>query len=503
MRRSFSPSEVQRRTSDAMAEDQRETPAPSTLVRPARRPPSLGLRLTVLFGITAALVFSGFGWIIERSIQHHFSSEDASELKVIANTVSQALSTRGVMDNPLALEQRFNDLLVGHHGAVLYITGGDGHTLFASQGGPDLSTLTRDASHNSENGSVRRWNDGDHTYRVLTQCLGKSATTNNCLYALSVGVSIDYHLHFLDGFRRTLWLMIASGIIVTGLMGWIAVRQGHAPLRSIVTQIRRISANDLNTRLSPESVPRELTDLAVSFNEMLQRMEEAFQRLSNFSADIAHELRTPVTSLLTQTQVALSQSRTPEEYREILYSNMEEYERMAQMIGNMLFLAKADNGLYEPDSVAIDLAKEVRDLFDYYEAWAEERGVSLALEGQAAIQGDRLMIRRALGNLLSNAIRHTSSGNTVQLRLGQFSNQAVDIIVENPGPAIPPEHIPRLFDRFYRVDASRQHLGDGAGLGLAIVKSIVDIHGGKITVTSAEDRTRFQVTLPKSSMTPS
>lgn len=279
------------------------------------------------------------------------------------------------------------------------------------------------------------------------------------------------------------------------LMGWIAVRHGHAPLRDIVAQIRHISASKLNTRLPPERVPRELTNLAVSFNEMLESMEEAFQRLLNYSADIAHELRTPVANLLTQTQVALSRTRTNNEYREVLYSNMEEYERMAQMIGHMLFLAKTDNALYPLDTTIIDLAREVRDLFEYYKAWAEEHGVSLVLEGNATLNGDRLMLRRAISNLLSNAIRHTPSNRSVTIRLGRTGNSA-SIEVANPGTRIPDEHLPRLFDRFYRVDPSRQRGTEGVGLGLAMVKSIVDAHNGSIEVISDGAGTRFRILLP-------
>lgn len=461
-----------------------------------RRPTSLTLRVTLLFGIAAAIVFSGFGWVIERSIERHFSMEDIEELEVITNAVSQALIPRGSAADLAALEQRFSDILLGHHGAVLHVTGQDGRAIFTSPGGPDLSMTTTATSGNNENGAAYRWSDTEHTYRVLTRRLDDNASTEHHFYTMSVAVAIDYHLRFLDGFRRTLWIMILSGIVVTGLMGWIAVRQGHAPLHNIIDQIRHISANELNTRISPATVPRELTDLAVSFNEMLERMEQSFQRLSNFSADIAHELRTPMTNLLTQTQVALSQPRTVDEYREILYSNIEEYERMAQLTGDMLFLAKADNGLYLLNSIDMDLGKEVQTLFDYYEAWAEERDVSLELQGRATVPGDRLMLRRAMGNLLSNAIKHTPQGATVRVRLDSTSSGAITISVENPGPAILSEHIPRLFDRFYRADASRQRGDDGVGLGLAIAKSIVDIHNGKIEVTSNDKSTQFRITLP-------
>ncbi|HEC19845.1 MAG TPA: heavy metal sensor histidine kinase [Gammaproteobacteria bacterium] len=462
-----------------------------------RHPLSLTLRLTLLFAIAAMLAFAVFGWIIERSIKQHFFDEDVAELKAIASSVTKTLSTRGKLDVSTVLRQRFNDILVGHHSAVLYVTREDGSTVFASPGEHDLSAMGHNGMEPVAEGLLHVWQDAGHTYRVLTRRLEMPSPANE-RYTVSVAVAIDSHLRFLKTFHRTLWLMIASGIVLLGILGWVAVRRGLAPLRSIVAQIHRTSASELNTRLRPEAMPRELSDLAESFNGMLARIEEAFERLSNFSADIAHELRTPVTSLLTQSQVALSQSRGMEEYREILYSNIEEYERMAQMIGDMLLLAKTDNGQYELDRITVDLTSEVEDLFDYYEAWAEERGVSLSLTGEAVTEGDRAMLRRALSNLLSNAIRHCPAGEAVRVVLEQTSREAV-IRVKNPGPPIPAEHIPRLFDRFHRVDASRHRSGDGAGLGLAIVKSIVDVHRGRIVASSTDKCTTFEVRLPSRS----
>lgn len=460
------------------------------------RPPSLTLRLTLLFGFAAAIVFSGFGWIIERSVENHFHTEDAAELELIASAVSQALTTWEDTNKLTALEQRFYDILLGHHGAVLYVTKAGGNTVFTSLGGPDLSKITSNGTLNDKNNGVYNWSDSEHTYRVLTRSLSYDTATGRRTYRMSIAVAIDYHLRFLDGFYRTTRIMIISGIVVMGLMGWIAVRRGHLPLHSIVNQIRSISASDLHTRLSPATVPRELTDLAVSFNEMLERMENSFQRLSNFSDDIAHELRTPMTNLLTQTQVALTKTRNVDEYREILYSNMEEYERMAQMISDMLFLAKADNGLFQLEKVEVDLAIEVQELFDYYEAWADECGVTLSLDGNAKVPGDKLMLRRVLSNLISNAIRHTPKGKTVKVHLDRVSDNKISIIVENPGVIIASEHIPKIFDRFYRVDAARQREGEGAGLGLAIVKSIVDLHHGTIEANSVVEGTQFHITLP-------
>ena len=311
-----------------------------------------------------------------------------------------------------------------------------------------------------------------------------------------VAVNTEHHRIFMQAFQKSLWLAIAASIALTALLGWIAARRGLAPVRELADLAHGISAHRLGERLPPESVPTELADLALAFNDMLARLEGSFQRLSDFSSDLAHELRTPISNLMTQTQVALSKARSADQYREVLYSNLEEYERLARMIADMLFLAKADNGLIVPSSELVDLAVEVRALFGFYEAFAEEHGVSLVLAGAGAVRGDSLMIRRALSNLLSNAIRHTPRDGSVKVLIDQGESGEAQLSVENPGEDIEPQHLPRLFDRFYRVDPSRQKASEGAGLGLAITKSIVEAHQGTIQAFSSNGSTRFAITLP-------
>jgi len=456
-----------------------------------KRPVSLTLRLTLLFTVAAMIGFLGFGWIIERSLENLFASEDIDELKVVAQAVEGSIFMLQDGSDPAFLKQRFDDILVGHHAASLHINDATGKPIYSSPE-PNFSLMPPPSLNHFSQAGIRQWNDGKHNYRVLIQQVN---VKNDAPYTAIITVVTDHYIHFLHEFRRTLWWVVISGIAVMGLMGWIAVRHGHRPLHHIVDQISRISANKLNTRLDPGAVPAELTELALSFNELLQRMEEAFNRISNFSADIAHELRTPVTNLITQSQVTLSQARSVEEYQEILYSNMEEYERMAQMIEDMLFLAKADNGLHPPNREEINLKDELYNLFDYYEAWAEERHIAMTLDGTAHIQGDRLMLRRALSNLLSNAIRHTPAGDEVQIRL-RHSKNSVMIIVQNPGLPLSTEQCTKVFDRFYRTDPSRQRSGEGAGLGLAIVKSIIKAHGGAVMVTSNKTNTQFRINLP-------
>lgn len=164
------------------------------------------------------------------------------------------------------------------------------------------------------------------------------------------------------------------------------------------------------------------------------------------------------------------------------------------MIGDMLFLAKADNGLIIPTREPVDLAAEITDLFAFYEALAEDKGITLTSHGEGKVAGDRLMLRRAISNLLSNAIRHTPRGGSVSVST-RAEDGFVSVAVENPGEPIPAAHLPRIFDRFYRVDPSRQRISEGAGLGLAITKSIVDAHGGKIQARSGET-TCFEIRFP-------
>ena len=458
-----------------------------------RRPLSLALRLTLLFGVATALVFTVFGWLVIRSTEHHFAEEDSDELMVVSDAVHELLKSNPDTDTSGGLDQRLADILVGHHNASMRLSDPDGALVYASAG-PDLTPVAVVPASGAALPSIREWQANDEHYRVLNRPLVLGDRVGD--YHITVAVPIDQHLRFLEEFRRSLTFMVLGSIALMSLMGWIAVRQGHAPLRDIVGRLRRISGDKLNTRLDPDAVPSELTELAVSFNEMLERVDGAFRRLSDFNADIAHELRTPIANLMTQTQVGLSRAREADEYREILYSSVEEYERMAQMVGDMLYLAKADDQPRPQDLGSVDLAREVDALFEFYEGWAEERGVTLRRDGEVTVTADQPMMQRALSNLTSNAIKNTPKGGTVTVRLSQPDNSTATVVVENPGEDIPPAHWPRLFDRFYRTDESRQKGDQGVGLGLAIVKSIVSAHHGEIAVQSNDGRTQFTVTLP-------
>jgi two-component system heavy metal sensor histidine kinase CusS len=342
------------------------------------------------------------------------------------------------------------------------------------------------------------WQLGGQTYRGIaaqlpTAALDGAGRRTNVIVA--VATHMGHHQSYMQSFLQTLWFFVVGAAVLTGVLGWAVVRRALAPLRAMRTQAQGVTAQRLSLRLPVQAIPLELAELAQSLNEMLARLEEAFHRLSVFSSDIAHELRTPVSNLMTQTQVALSRARSADEYRSILESNAEEFERMARMISDMLLLAKAENGLVVPSREFFQLADEVHALFDYYDALAEEKGLTLLVQGDAQISADRLMLRRALGNLLSNAVRHAKPGSVVRVMISAGDGH-ISIGMENTGDAIAAEYLERVFDRFFRVDPSRQRSSVGTGLGLAITKSIVVAHGGSIKAESDDGVTRFTIALP-------
>jgi len=313
---------------------------------------------------------------------------------------------------------------------------------------------------------------------------------------LSLILDITHHQHFLERMQRLIWLTVGLSALATALLGAWAARSGLRPLRRMSEVAAGVSAHSLTQRLPQEQMPTELAELAQAFNAMLGRLDDAFQRLSAFSADIAHELRTPLSNLLTHTQVILTQPRPLEDYREALHSNLEELQWMAQLVNDMLYLAKADHGLLIPKREPLALADEADALLEFFAPLAEDVQVNMFRKGSAGTLGDRSMLRRALSNLLDNALRFTPQGGEISVSIVE-EVQGVKLSVENTGEGIPQALLPRLFDRFYRADPAR-HEGSSehAGLGLAITRSIVRAHGGTIRCESGTGWTRFLIELP-------
>jgi two-component system heavy metal sensor histidine kinase CusS len=460
-------------------------------VRPAGRK-SITFRLTLLFASASTAVLLLLGLLIGNSVEHHFEEQDMEVLSGKMELTRHALEKVHSQSDLNALSQQLDDSLVGHHGLAVVVVAPSGQTLFVTSGAEfPQALLAQPSSMSISRPIVWKTRDGvplrGISEMVQTGIKGEKPAV------VAVATDITHHEHFMSSFRFTLWSVVVLAALITGLLGWMAARHGLAPLHAIKREAAAITADRLHSRLPTDEIPVELVDLADTLNQMLARLEDSFQRLSDFSSDIAHELRTPVSNLLTQTQVMLSRARSIDEYQDVLASNAEELERMAKMIADMLFLAKVDNDLVIPHLEDVDLRAEAEGLASFYEAVAEESGVSLTVEGNATARGDRLMLRRAMGNLLSNAFGHTPLGGYVRVRIGIDGDQIATIQVENSGETIAPEHLPRLFDRFYRTDPSRKRLADGVGLGLAITRSIIQAHGGSISVQSTDGVTIFEL----------
>jgi len=458
---------------------------------------SITLRLTLYFATASTAVLLAIGYLVGSAVERHFVELDRTELRGKMELVRHVLTKMRTTADIEALPDRMDDALTGHDSLTVSIATPEGRTLFITSGAafPPELLETRAIDDPEEGPDLASWEVGPHVHRGFAAVVPtESATTPRVIVAIAV--STDEHHKFLTVLYRSLWIAVTAGIFSVAVLGWIAARRGLAPVRDMARVAHRVTASRLDDRLPVTSLPVELHELAEAFNEMLSRLEDSFRRLSEFSSDLAHELRTPIANMMTQTQVALSRTRSAEEYREVLYSNSEEFDRVARMISDMLFLAKADHGLMVPRSESVDLANEVRELFEFYDALAEDRGVGLKLVGEGSLLGERLMIRRAVSNLLSNAINHTPRGGNVTVKIEASGHGEMRLSVDNPGEGIASEHLSRVFDRFYRIDSSRKRSTEGAGLGLAITKSIMAAHKGTVHVESVAGRTRFEIRFP-------
>ncbi|MCC6193230.1 MAG: heavy metal sensor histidine kinase, partial [Burkholderiales bacterium] len=425
---------------------------------------SIRARITAFIVLSSLLLFSGFAYVVRQSAQAHFAELDNAELDgkiALARSVIEKIRT------PADIESARKSLataLVGHPGVTIRIVGKDGAALVAlvnppqrtGHGTPDLRTRSERFS-NPVLGDVR----------------------------IEAALDFSHHEAFLDELLTTLVIAVVVAVPLAGLLGWLVAGRALRPVAQLTQRAKAVSAQNLQGRVDAHPVPPELEELASAFDAMLARLHDSFERLDDYSVDLAHELRTPLNNVITQTEVALSRTRDAEEYRETLYAALEQCRRLARMIADMLFIARAEKGLLVPERVDVDLAGTAGKVVEYFQPLAADSDVNLAVHGAARIVGDSLMIERAIANLLSNAIRHAAAGATVNISIEAGDDEVV-LAVLNRGENISADRIARLFDRFYRADAGHPRAGEGTGLGLAIAKAIVEAHGGRVLATSRD-----------------
>ncbi|OHV10507.1 heavy metal sensor histidine kinase [Kushneria phosphatilytica] len=297
---------------------------------------------------------------------------------------------------------------------------------------------------------------------------------------LIIGHLLNKEMALLASYRRWILEAVLSAFLATALFGYMALQRGLRPLRRLARQAADIRPTTLTQRLGLEHTPAELDRLTQSVNGMLDRLEDGYERLTQFSADLAHEIRTPVNALMGHHQVALSHSRSVEEYQSLLVTNLAELERISRLVENILFLARADDAREVIEIRCLSLEEEVRRVVEYFENLAEERSLCFQVRVEGDIRADPMLLRRALSNLVANAVHHGSPASDIIIRI-EKERRYCCLIVENRSlHRLQPAQVERLFDRFYRGDASRQSGGDSNGLGLAIVAAIMKLHGGHV-----------------------
>lgn len=461
-----------------------------------RQPASLTARLGLMFAVVAMLTFAAVGTYLYQSLATQLAVREEADLleKIgyIRHLLEETPSAASIRLDP----HRFVDAAASHDGMILVLKSADGTVLMQSTAGMDqLPVLPlAPAGRSPDHAAVRTWLPPSGIPARVVAAWGRVGGTPHQVQIV-IARSTAARTALLTTYQRSVLAGVVTGAVLAGILGFLLVRNGLLPIRRLASQARSITAQRLDTRLNAATAPLELQTFVDAFNAMLDRLYDSFQRLSQFSADLAHDLRTPINNLMVQTQVALVQSRAAEDYQALLASNVEEYERLARMIESMLFLARADHAHVALNRQAVDTSAELLRIAEYFEGIADDENVLLAVQACGTVNADAALFRRAVNNLVANAIRHAPSGSKVSLKSEQ-AGQWMAVSVSNRGQAIDPSHLPRLFDRFYRADQSRSDSASSTGLGLSIVRSIMTLHGGQVEVESTAGLTTFRLLFP-------
>lgn len=458
--------------------------------------PSLIKQLTLMFGSTIFILVSLAAFLLYIVLAHNLNHNDVKdakrELVLIAGMLAHNLS------NPMALEQeviiepltmkkkKFYCRIINEHGYITYETPGMS-TQFTPANFPLVNPQT-------ETAKAFFMKAPNHRHYVLKSMITQGE--DGLQYEIQIAYDTLEHYSNLKKYRLMLFAILIFGLIISPLICLLIAKRGLAPLQNLTDAIEKIHAKNLNSPIPYDHWPAELVKLVIAFNDLMARLEKSFKQLSQFSADLAHELRTPIHNLINQLEVTLSKTRTPEEYNHVLLSSLEECIELGQLIDRLLFIARTENPTTAIEKISLDSTIEIANIYDFFEAAAEEQHVNLLTEGHAVIKADRILLQRALSNLISNALKYTPSGGEITINAYYQNNNTV-LEVRDSGCGISNEHLHHIFNRFYRVEFARSKHTGGHGLGLAIVKTIMELHGGKVEVSSIIGKgTTFKLFFP-------
>lgn len=452
---------------------------------------SIAWRLALAFAVVCALVLSAIGVFLYRSLASEIAYRDDLALLGRLEQVRALLADSDSL-GALQARPRLYQNMLGNLDSLLLVRRADGSNVIAinprQRELPPLNAIPREQT--PQRRDVLTWQAPDGAELALLS--GDAQGPNGEPLTVIAGKVLTEREQMLGSYRLRLYLAVGLGALLAFALGLVLLRRGLQPLRQLSAAVRGIDLRSLDQRLPAGGTPAELLEPVQALNGMLARLDDSVQRLSQFSADLAHEIRTPLHTLLASNGQALNHPRSTAEYQELLASNMEEFERLKRMAENLMFLARAEQAERALDLQTLDLHSVGSELCDYFEALADDRQLRLENRLHGELLADQQLLQRALGNLLANAVRHADEGTLISLR--RHDEPGVCWLqVHNHGLVIAPEHLGKLFDRFYRVDPSRAQPGDSGGLGLAIVQSIMQLHGGRVRVSSDASGTVFEL----------
>jgi two-component system, OmpR family, heavy metal sensor histidine kinase CusS len=457
---------------------------------------SLTTRLALLYALIVFTAMALLGTFLYRELEQQLIKRDDAALVTRVDqlrTLMNDVDVRELIhDKPHLFANMLGNteslLIVRFPGEAPLITVNPGHRAM-----PDTTPVPADAPLTL--GAVQHARAADGTPFIYVAAAAHDLSGPRDLQIIS-GRLLTERTQLLRAYRNRILLAASAVAVIVALLSFGIARHNMQPLRLLAAKAGAIGISTLSTRIEQRAVPPELDALIAAFNGMLDRLERGFTQLKQVSADMAHDLRTPIGNLLGQTEVGLSQTRDIAYYQRLLGSNFEELQRLSKMLENMLFLARteqADNAIERTDVL---LADEFERLQEYFEGIADERNVSLQWRGDGCVSADPLLLRRALGNLLANALRYAEPGTAISTVAEQGPDRTT-LHVENRGPMIAPQHLERIFDRFYRADESRHRSSESSGLGLSIVRGIMALHGGTCHAVSSDGVTRFTLVFPR------
>ena len=453
---------------------------------------SLTLRVSLAFVLIVALSATGLGWHLYRSFVDEIVRRDDHALLGKLRQVQQLLGSPGAQQLVHERPQYFRDTMSGQENSLVRITDASGQVLLdinaPGEGYPVPPPMAAPSR-----AAIQAWtSSAGYPAQVVS---GSARLGGERPVQITVARVYADRTAMFGRYRQQIVIACTLGAALAGLLAALMLARGLRPLREIAAHAALVRPGRLDTQIDSASVPRELQPLITALNAMLSRLHDGYTRLSGFSADLAHEFRTPVNNLLGQTQVALAHPRSAREYEELLASNVEELERLSGMVDSMLFLARAQQEDVVPVRMRLSVGDEFARMAAFFEGMAEERELTLQHAGVGEVQADPQLLRRALANLLSNAIRHAHPGSVVRLA-ATAQGGWVELAVTNAGDAIGERDLPHLFERFYRADTSRSEGARSTGLGLSIVGAIMHLHGGRAEVRPGPGTNTFVLLFP-------